>query len=117
MSAPKLHTALTTSLSDLLKHFTTLSAGSIVLSASFIPKLSGSTQNKSLMTAAIVSFMLCILLALVTHFWIAMITDTEVKDVSGGKVFRVLFGLTLFGRLVSFGVGIGCAGFFVTKNL
>jgi hypothetical protein len=114
---PKISTGLASPLSELLKHFTTLSAGSIVLSASFIEKLSNKLHYKGLLIFAIGSFMACILIALITHFWLTLIIDNEVKDSTGSKMFRYLFASTLFGCLLAFGTGMSCAGFFVISNL
>ena len=100
--------------SEYLKHFTTLSTGSILLLATFLEKIIKMPKSTVLITVAIICFLLSILGAM-TSYTISLVQSHRINE--GIKNWEsVLAGYGILLTWIGFFIGIVSVGIFIIMN-
>lgn len=103
---------------DFLKHLTTLSAGSIVIVATFLEKIFRTPQQKWLVVVSIAAFLVCVLASMVVYLMLIMWSPIQMEPEDDPPRFPTQIGfIATWCTLGGFLIGTLCLGVFTVINL
>ena len=100
--------------SEYLRHFTTLSTGSILLLATFLEKIIKMPKGIGLITVAIICFLLSILGAMISYT-ISLVQSNRINEANKNWE-NALAGFGILFTWIGFFVGIVSIGIFIIMN-